>query len=78
VEPSGYRQRRAAVSRALVSQIKVATLELGSYRDFLRGPQPSNPEERSAWKWGRIAMTCWVVVMISLAILGLGLKTFFR
>lgn len=68
----------AGVASAVIAQAKASALGLVSHRRFVLGPQPSDSQQRLAWRWGRVAINCWIVVMAGLLVLGLGLKTAFR
>ena len=66
------------VVAAVFAKTKASSLELASYRRFIFGSRPTDRQECLAWRWGRVAMNCWIIVMTGLLVLGLGLKTAFR
>ncbi len=68
----------AGVVSGTFAQTKARGLGLEQYRAFVLGPEPSGQNERSAWRWGRIALNCWIAVMIGLLVFGLGLQAAFR
>jgi hypothetical protein len=63
----------SGVAARLVVERRLSLVELEMpYRDFLRGPRPTDPLMFQVWKLGRLAQWTWIVALVVVVTIGFG------